>query len=153
MNDKYNKIIISTTDTVVGIGTKVFGGDLEKVYELKNRPLDKKIIILVGSIEQAKLFSQWTNEAEEMAKQVWPGAVSLIVNNQGFRMPNQEGLIQFLLKEGPHYMTSANISGNPTLSLEEAKKTFPMIKKVYNFGKGTNISSKIIRVEDKKELR
>lgn len=153
MNNKYDKIFLSTTDTVPGIGTCVYGGDLDLIYEVKGRPLDKKIIILVSSLEQARKFSEWNDEVEKMAKKYWPGSVSLIVNNQGFRMPNQKGLLELIEKVGPIYMSSANLSGGNNLTLEEAKKQFPMIKKVYNFGDGFGKPSRIIRVEDKKELR
>lgn len=153
MLDKYESLFISTTDTVVGIGTPVKNGNLNLIYEIKKRDLNKKIIILVSSLEQARKFKEWTKEADIMAQKNWPGAISLIVNNQGFRMPDQKGLLELLEKIGPIYMTSANLSGQNTLNLEEAKKQFPMIKKVYNFGDGSGNASRIIRVEDKKELR
>ncbi|WGI36798.1 L-threonylcarbamoyladenylate synthase [Mesomycoplasma lagogenitalium] len=148
-----NDVFITTTDTVVGIGVPVNSNNVEILYKLKNRNLSKKIIILVSSIEQARTFKQWNIDAEKMAHKYWPGATTLVVNDQGFRMPDQSGLLQLLEKLGPCYVTSANISGKQTLNLQEAQKTFFMIKKVYDFGEGTNKPSKIIRVENMEEIR
>ncbi|MBN3534925.1 L-threonylcarbamoyladenylate synthase [Mycoplasma procyoni] len=150
---KYSDVFLTTTDTVVGIGVPVKANKLELLYELKNRDLSKKIIILVGSIEQAREFKEWNSKADEFAQKYWPGQVSLIVNNQGFRMPNQKGLLELLEKIGPCFVTSANLSGQAPLSIEEAQKVFSKVKKVYNFGVGTGTPSKIIRIEDEKELR
>ncbi|UWD34330.1 Sua5/YciO/YrdC/YwlC family protein [Mesomycoplasma molare] len=150
---KYDDLFITTTDTLVGIGIPVKCNKIELLYEIKKRNLEKKIIILVSSINQARQFEEWNQQAEELAKKYWPGNTTLIVNEQGFRMPNQKGLLNLLEKEGPCWVTSANISGEKSLDLEEAKKKFFMIKKVYNFGVGSNIPSKIIRVETLEELR
>ncbi len=48
----FEDIFICTTDTVTGIGGPVNENTLKCIYYLKNRPISKKIIILVGSIEQ-----------------------------------------------------------------------------------------------------
>ncbi|MGV2392448.1 UNVERIFIED_CONTAM: Sua5/YciO/YrdC/YwlC family protein [Campylobacter lari] len=54
----FDEIFVCTTDTVNGIGGPVNQNTLDCLYYLKNRDISKKIIILVGSIEQAKKFSQ-----------------------------------------------------------------------------------------------
>ncbi|SYV97809.1 tRNA(ANN) t(6)A37 threonylcarbamoyladenosine modification protein, partial [Mycoplasmopsis edwardii] len=59
MEEKYSNLFVSTTDTVVGIGGKVSNQTLKEIYEIKKRPLDKKIIILVSSYEQLKQFKEW----------------------------------------------------------------------------------------------
>lgn len=152
VKEKYNNLFLVSTDTVAGLGC-FNKDDIALLYELKNRPLDKKIIILVGSLEQARSFPQWNNQAEQLASQYWPGSVSLIVNDQGFRMPDLAPLQQFLLQNGPAYVTSANLSGQAPLDFAAATKVFPFIKNKYNFGKGSNIPSKIIDVKTLKELR
>ena len=58
-----------------------------------------------------------------------------------------------MIKKGPLYVTSANVSGGKELSFEEAKEFFNNIKKYYNFGEGTGKASKIIRVKDGEVLR
>lgn len=149
----FEDIFICTTDTVTGIGGPVNENTLKCIYYLKNRPISKKIIILVGSIEQARAFKEWNNEADDFAAKYWPGAYSIIVNGQGFRMPNNSQLCQFLLKNGPMYVTSANISGQDPIDISEANKYFPLVKNVYDFGKGNNKASQIYNLDEKKWIR
>ena len=153
-NEKYNDLIISTTDTVLGIGGKVNENIKKLIYEIKGRDENKKLIILVSSIKQARMFPEWNIQAEQYAKKYWPGATTLIVNNQGFRMPNQKKLLEYLEQNGPIYMSSCNLSNAPVCkTIEDAKLIFPEIKNIYNFGKMTQQPSQIIRVEDGEILR
>lgn len=153
-NKKYNELIISTTDTVLGIGGKVNEKIKKLIYEIKGRDENKKLIILVSSIKQARMFPEWNIQAEQYAKKYWPGATTLVVNNQGFRMPNQKKLVEYLEQNGPIYMSSCNLSNAPVCkTIEDAKLIFPEIKNIYNFGKMTQQPSQIIRVEDGEILR
>lgn len=153
-NKKYNELIISTTDTVLGIGGKVNEKIKKLIYEIKGRDKNKKLIILVSSINQARMFPEWNIQAEQYAKKYWPGATTLVVNNQGFRMPNQKKLLEYLEQNGPIYMSSCNLSNAPVCkTIEDAKLIFPEIKNIYNFGKMSQQPSQIIRVEDGEILR
>lgn len=153
-NKKYNELIISTTDTVLGIGGKVNEKIKKLIYEIKGRDENKKLIILVSSIKQARMFPEWNIQAEQYAKKYWPGAITLVVNNQGFRMPNQKKLLEYLDQNGPIYMSSCNLSNAPVCkTIEDAKLIFPEIKNIYNFGKMSQQPSQIIRVEDGEILR
>ena len=153
-NKKYSELIISTTDTVLGIGGKVNEKMKKLIYEIKGRDDNKKLIILVSSIKQARMFPEWNIQAEQYAKKYWPGATTLVVNNQGFRMPNQKKLLEYLEQNGPIYMSSCNLSNAPVCkTIEDAKLIFPEIKNIYNFGKMSQQPSQIIRVEDGEILR
>ena len=153
-NKKYSELIISTTDTVLGIGGKVNEKIKKLIYEIKGRDENKKLIILVSSIKQASMFPEWNIQAEQYAKKYWPGATTLVVNNQGFRMPNQKKLLEYLDQNGPIYMSSCNLSNAPVCkTIEDAKLIFPEIKNIYNFGKMSQQPSQIIRVEDGEILR
>lgn len=153
-NKKYSELIISTTDTVLGIGGKVNEKIKKLIYEIKGRDENKKLIILVSSIKQARMFPEWNIQAEQYAKKYWPGATTLVINNQGFRMPNQKKLLEYLEQNGPIYMSSCNLSNAPVCkTIEDAKLIFPEIKNIYNFGKMSQQPSQIIRVEDGEILR
>ncbi|MGC7186467.1 L-threonylcarbamoyladenylate synthase [Metamycoplasma hominis] len=154
MINKYQKLIISTTDTVVGIGGPVSKEVEDLIYEIKGRDRNKKLIILVSSIKQARQFKEWNSQADEFAKKYWPGATTIVVNNQGFRMPNQKKLLEYIEVNGPIYMTSCNLSNAPVCkTIENAKQLFPEVTNVYNFGPMTQKPSQIIRVEDGEILR
>ncbi|MGZ9796860.1 L-threonylcarbamoyladenylate synthase [Mycoplasma sp. 4013] len=149
MNSVYDEMFICSTDTVVGLGGPVQDDILEQIYRLKQRKTDKKVIILIGNIEQVRKFKQWNKQADDIAKQKWPGATTIIVNNQGFRIPNNNQLINFLIKNGPMYVSSANISGYKPINIKDAQKVFPMIKNVYDFGVGSGKPSTIINLDTK----
>ncbi|WP_373434751.1 L-threonylcarbamoyladenylate synthase [Metamycoplasma equirhinis] len=154
MPNKYNELFISTTDTVIGIGGKVCNEVKDLIYEIKGRDRRKKLIILVSSITQARKFKEWNSQAEMLAKKYWPGATTLVVNDQGFRMPNQKGLLDYLEKNGPVYMTSCNLSNAPVCkTIENARELFPEIDNIYNFGDMTQQASQVIRVETGEILR
>ncbi|QSF13892.1 Sua5/YciO/YrdC/YwlC family protein [Mycoplasma sp. Mirounga ES2805-ORL] len=149
----FKDIFICTTDTVTGLGGPISQETLDAIYTIKKRPLTKKIMILVGSVDQARKFKEWNKEADLFAEKYWPGAYSVVVNKQGFRMPNNKQLIDFLLKHGPCYVTSANISGQEPLQLNEAKKIFTEIKNFYDFGSGSNEASKIFNIDTNEWIR
>lgn len=154
MINKYQKLIISTTDTVLGIGGPVSKEVEDLIYEIKGRDRNKKLIILVSSIKQARQFKEWNSQADEFAKKYWPGATTIVVNNQGFRMPNQKKLLEYIEVNGPIYMTSCNLSNAPVCkTIENAKQLFPEVTNVYNFGPMAQKPSQIIRVEDGEILR
>lgn len=154
MINKYQKLIISTTDTVLGIGGPVSKEVEDLIYKIKGRDRNKKLIILVSSIKQARQFKEWNSQADEFAKKYWPGATTIVVNNQGFRMPNQKKLLEYIEVNGPIYMTSCNLSNAPVCkTIENAKQLFPEVTNVYNFGPMTQKPSQIIRVEDGEILR
>lgn len=70
MINKYQKLIISTTDTVLGIGGPVSKEVEDLIYEIKGRDRNKKLIILVSSIKQARQFKEWNSQADEFAKNI-----------------------------------------------------------------------------------
>ncbi|WP_406616183.1 L-threonylcarbamoyladenylate synthase [Mycoplasmopsis hyopharyngis] len=149
----FENIFFCTTDTVNGIGGPVCQETLDALFYLKNRPLEKKIMILVGSLKQAQEFKQWNQKATEVALKYWPGNYSIIINDQGFRMPNNKLLLDFLLKNGPMYVTSANLSGQKPIELSQANDIFPKIKQVYDFGKGSNVPSTIINLDTNETIK
>lgn len=150
----YNELFISTTDTVVGIGAKATKENLEAIYKIKNRPKSKGVILMVGNLDQARKLEGWNDNAEELAKKYWPGRTTLVLNKDvAVRMPNQQGLLDLINNIGTIYMTSANISGEPQLTYDEAVEKFKEIKQHYNFGEGSGQPSTIIDVNTKEVLR
>lgn len=52
---KEGKIIVFKTDTVYGLGTNVFDKDAcKKIYEIKNRPIQKPLCVLISDISMLK---------------------------------------------------------------------------------------------------
>ena len=151
---KYKKLFLTTTDTVPGIGAPMTFFGKRALYKIKKRSKIKKIIVMIGNMDQARKMKEWNINAEAYAKKYWPGKVSLVISDKlALRIPGNKKLRELIIKKGPVYMTSANISGKKQLSFKQAKEKFSQIKEVYNFGKGDGKPSKIIRVSDGKVLR
>lgn len=154
---KYEKIFLATTDTVVGIGGPMNEETKKALNEIKKRPLDKHIVVLVSSTTMAKeYFAQYGFgiKASDLADRYWPGAVTLVISPQlALRVPDNILLQNLIEKVGPIYMTSANITGKPPLDFTQACKKFKHLGAYYDFGPGSNKASMIIDVRTERVLR
>ncbi|MGL4343202.1 MAG: Sua5/YciO/YrdC/YwlC family protein [Metamycoplasmataceae bacterium] len=155
MSENINdKIFLTTTDTVIGIGIPIGENNLDYLFKIKKREKSKKIVIAISSIEQLEKLEKLEKFHYDFINLYWPGNVTLIINENAYRIPNQKGLLELIDKIGPIYLTSANLSGHATcLELKDAKKIFPFINKIYNFGIGSNKESIIIDTKTGERLR
>lgn len=128
------------TDTVYGLAAAPHRPEaVERLYELKGRPSDKPIALLVPSLEAAALLVEFGEPATHLARRHWPGALTLIVPTvvplspwigdrgltAGVRMPDSELTLSILRLSGPLAVTSANRSGEtPAVTHGEAVATF-----------------------------
>ena len=104
----YNKLFLSCTDTVVGLGGPMNKETEEAIFKLKERSKEKPLLIMVSSIEEARKFEGWNSNAEELSKKYWPGQLTIVLDKVGIRIPDSKELIELMNKIGPIYMTSAN---------------------------------------------
>jgi len=123
---------IIPTDTIYGIVCSAFNKDsVEKIYKIKKRNKNKPMIILIGLVDDLKLFNINTKIDS------WPERTSIILDcndfdylhrgkrSLAFRLPHNNDLIDILKISGPIVASSANIEGNePVENIEEAKKYF-----------------------------
>ncbi len=130
---KNGEVVGIPTDTVYGFA--VLEEFSHKVYELKKRPLSKKLISFVPSIDFIGNLDEISKkELEEFSFKYWPGANTLIFLKEGeltsFRIPNEQNVLNLLDELGCIILTtSANISGEKTcLTKEEFEESFPNIK-------------------------
>src|SRR5215469_4264798 len=118
-------LVVFPTETVYGLGANALdGGAVRKIYKLKGRPTTSPLIVHVASIEQAReLAAEWLPEAERLARQYWPGPLTLVVPKKpsipdevtaglptvGLRMPHHPVALELLLAaEIPVAAPSAN---------------------------------------------
>jgi len=129
-------LVAFPTDTVYGVGAQVFFGDVvASLYDLKGRPTDKAIAVLIASpADLAGLAASVPPEAERLARAFWPGALTLVIPKRaevpqavsrygtiGVRAPDHPVALALLRAAGPLATTSANPSGEPSaLSAEQA---------------------------------
>lgn len=118
-----SKIVAFPTDTVFGLGC-LKGDEVakEKIYEAKNRSIDKKLPMMVSDYEMLKKYCEVNEEIKLLLDTFTPGPITLIMKYKDLdetvavRIPNDEWILK-LIKEidKPLLVTSANISGSGSL--------------------------------------
>ncbi len=132
-------VIAFPTDTVWGLGALPTRTGADAIFELKQRPKEKHLIIMSDSFEHIKQYMRdYPEKAFELAQKYWPGALTIGVpvaetdsmSFGGVRVPNYKPFQELCAVIDGHCLatTSANISGQPPLqSAEEIQKQFPEI--------------------------
>jgi L-threonylcarbamoyladenylate synthase len=123
------EVVAFPTDTVYGVGVAASRRDrLPALFELKARPLDRLIPMLVADLSQA---AGWEADARAhaLAEAFWPGALTLVLGGhdgtQAFRAPDHPLTLELIRAAGPLLATSANRSGEPdTLGADEVLVAF-----------------------------
>ena len=139
---KQGKIVIFPTETVYGIGTNGLDENaVRKLYEVKKRPLNKPISLLVSNMEMVNLIAKDITETEyKIMKNFFPGPLTIILKKKknvpdivtagqdtvGVRMPRGDVARKLVELSGvPIAAPSANISGEPSgTNLQEIMKYF-----------------------------
>ena len=132
---------IIPTDTIYGIaGSALNKKTIERIYKLRKRSLKKPMIILIGSVNDLKLFGiKIGPKIKKILSRVWPNKVSVILpcknkklsylhrgsGSLAFRLPKNKKIADFLKKTGPLAAPSANWEGcKPSETIKEARKYF-----------------------------
>ena len=129
---KQGEIGVIPTDTIYGIVCSAFNeNSVEKLYKIRKRNKDKPMIILIGSVNDLKLFN-----INAIVKN-WPEKTSIVFDcndfeylhrgkkSLAFRLPHNKDLIDILKISGPIVAPSANIEGGkPAENIKEAKNYF-----------------------------
>lgn len=126
-------VIAFPTDTVYGVGVSAARPErLAALFDLKRRPLDRRIPMLVADLGQATAAGWDADErARALADRFWPGALTLVLpgerGTQAFRAPDHPIALELIRASGPILATSANLSGQPdTLGADEVLIAFAM---------------------------
>ncbi len=127
-------LVAFPTDTVYGIGCRVGDAEaLDRLFEAKRRPTDKRIPILVADLAQVRELGYATDSrAEALAAAIWPGALTVVLPaaspdgpTQAFRAPDHAVALELISRSGPLATTSANRSGEPeTLEADDVLVAF-----------------------------
>lgn len=146
---KDGKLVIMPTDTIYGIIGDATNEDvINKVYEVKERPHDKPLLILVSNFTMLhELVTEIPKETEKMIKKFWPGPLTILFKKSSkvsdsltansslvaIRMPNDKRLLNIMNHlNRPLISTSANISShnaitNPNQLEEKMKEKIDLI--------------------------
>lgn len=126
------EVVAFPTDTVYGVGVSAERPErLEALFELKHRPSDRRIPILVAELGQVGEGFTVDDRARRVAERFWPGALTVVLptadgtGSQAFRVPDHPVALDLIRAAGPMYATSANISDQPdTLGADEVQIAF-----------------------------
>ena len=121
-------VVALPTDTVYGICVALeTPRGVERLFEIKRRPPDKGIMLLLESADQAPGIGRMTPAATALAAACWPGGLTVVVPQRpdiplqsaltagtstiGLRVPDHRTPRALASGVGPLPTTSANISG------------------------------------------
>lgn len=162
------RVIIFPTDTVYGIGTKIFDTEgIEKIYKIKNRSHDKPLACLCYDINQIKDIAYLNEEAIKLINKFLPGPLTLILKAKeevvnkigyktiGIRIPNHKLALEILKENGPMLTTSVNDSGKKPINeyLEIVEKYNNIVDKIYcSSEESSNLSSTVVSIDNEVKL-
>lgn len=123
-------VVLTPTDTVYGlICIPQSAHAIQKIFEMKQRPLSQGLPIIAASREQAEneLPVEWNDSARLLARNFWPGAMTIACglrkndvewlvgrDEVAIRVPDYLFVQELAKKLGPLLMTSANKHGVET---------------------------------------
>lgn len=123
-------VVALPTDTVYGIAVALdTPGGIERLFEVKRRPPDKAIALLLDDVDQAASLAVVPQAARVLAAAHWPGGMTLVLRQRadvpfpsiltsgnatiGLRVPAHDAPRALARAVGPLPTTSANVSGLP----------------------------------------
>ena len=127
---KAGEVIAYPTEAVYGLGCDPFNQQaLEKLFHVKQRPIEKGVILVAASVEQILPYVELTGtEWEDTVLQTWPGPVTWVLplkqalpdwitggrNTVAIRVSDHP-IVQALCNEfgSPIVSSSANLTGQP----------------------------------------
>ena len=132
MRLKRGEVGIIPSDTIYGISAIVSDKTMDRIYEIKNRPQSKKLIVLSdsASLEALKVIVQAS------VASLWPAPLTVILPTRdggtlAVRVPDDNYLSSLLSKTGPLFSSSVNYSGE--MSLLHFEEIYPVFKDKVDF--------------------
>ena len=135
------ELIVFPTETVYGLGTRPDDPvATARVFEVKSRPRDLELPVLVADTVAARAVAVFDERAEHLAEALWPGPLTLVLPRGadasgwdlggdpatiGVRAPRHRLALAVLAATGPLAVTSANRSGgSPARTCDELHRLF-----------------------------
>lgn len=159
---KSGGVIAFPTETVFGIGALLTKPEaIQRIFEIKRRPKNKPLQILIATMTQAKKLGRFNKMAFELAEKHWPGPLTLVIpktklvpkiatggtSKVGLRMPDHKAALELIKKCGPIVASSANRSEEkPALTTKEVKEKLPEVDYIVPGRVKSGRASKVIDV-------
>ena len=162
-------VVVFPTDTVYGIGCDPYQKkSVDRIYQIKGRPESKPFPVLVYSLDVASEIAEFDTDSKRIAEKFWPGPLTLILKLKdeklkkslnlnekiAIRVPNNQCLLNLLKRSKLLVGTSANLSGEP--SLTKSQDCYQKIREFDVFLDGGDIQnggeSTILEIEQGKPI-
>ena len=103
-------VVVIPTDTVYGLAAHpAFPAAVARLYAIKGRAAQKPIALLAADVAAVRAFGY---EVPDRLAKFWPGALTVVVGSEGFRVPDHAWTRELLRRcGGVLRVTSANLSG------------------------------------------
>ena len=146
------------TDTVYGLAANAANaGGIQQLFELKQRPEDRSIAVLVADVAAAAALVELNAPARRLAEHFWPGPLTIVANRTptapphlgtgstiGVRLPGDD-VMRAIAGPGPLAVTSANLHGGPTPSTAQGvADLFPTLSLIVDGGPRPGASSTVV---------
>ena len=119
-------VAVIPTDTVYGLAARPdFEEAVDRLYAIKGREARKPIALLASDVDAIGRFGYpIEGKARELAEKYWPGALTLVIGAEGFRIPDHDKTRELIAAcGGVLRVTSANLSGRrPATDAPQALK-------------------------------
>lgn len=117
-------VVAIPTDTLYGLAAdESQPAAVERIFELKQRPRDVQVPVLVADAEQAASLAVVASErVAALLDAFWPGALTVVLERTtgegtvGLRCPDSAVVRELCRRVGPLATTSANLHGSPPLT-------------------------------------
>ncbi len=160
--------VVVPTDTVYGLAALASNEQaVDHLFALKDRPVQRSIALIVADLEQAKLLGAVDAVSQQVAEQLWPGPLTMVVQRRfglgdwlgredgtiGIRCPAHEWLRSLAARVGPLAVTSANRTGSETASfaLDAAASLTGPVGLIVDGGACTAMASTVARMTESGE--
>jgi L-threonylcarbamoyladenylate synthase len=153
------KLVVYPTDTLYGLGADIFNVPaVKKIYQVKRRPLDLPLPVMVSDMDMMKKVAHITVPAKRIITKFLPGPLTIILKKKqivpdsitkekiAIRMPKNKIALHLASCSGPLTATSANIhGGQEPCTIDIAKKQIGTRDIIYiDYGTLPGIPSTII---------
>lgn len=153
--------VVMATDTVYGLVALARDqAAVARVFELKGRPAERRIAVLVTGAAQAETLVRLSLPARRLAERRWPGPLTLVAARTpaapawvgdpatiGVRCPDDEVLLRLAAATGPLAATSANRHRSETpATAGEVARQLPGVGLVIDGGPRPGAASTVVDV-------